>query len=328
MSAVRWCNGIAAVLHLVSLIAVFAIGFKPETIQRTTWELKQDTVSIRIQDAGPAAAAGVCDTAPPNTFSFGDTVLDVSTFPGRAAWAKLSLFWLVVGFFALSGVFQGGVELSGLLWWMKGEVSCFLKIISKTKSYAKKSPSEAPCCPWHRSIPASNDPEVWQGIYDKMFPDGVTQAAVVSEVVGLPVAHGSVGQAPSADPAVRPPGTGAVLPLPQAAALLRRRHLVWAGAKGGAVPMTPTARVDKCTVYINWLRYVEYSISATVMLVSISLVAGVNDLDVLVCMSIMCGSCMLLGMVAEYSFRMHIFLKSMPRDDDVGHTPSTRQKSS
>lgn len=60
---------------------------------------------------------------------------------------------------------------------------------------------------------------------------------------------------------------------------------------------------------INWLRYIEYSFSATVMLVAISVVAGINDLHLLVCMGAMCAACMLLGLCSEWIFRVRDYLK-------------------
>lgn len=50
---------------------------------------------------------------------------------------------------------------------------------------------------------------------------------------------------------------------------------------------------------INYLRYVEYSISASVMMVGIALVAGISDLELILCMAFLTWACMLCGCGAE-----------------------------
>lgn len=50
---------------------------------------------------------------------------------------------------------------------------------------------------------------------------------------------------------------------------------------------------------INYLRYVEYSISASVMMLGISLVSGIYDLEILLCVFTLTWACMLCGLVAE-----------------------------
>lgn len=68
--------------------------------------------------------------------------------------------------------------------------------------------------------------------------------------------------------------------------------------------MFETERQTWPTLNINWLRYIEYSASATVMLLAISLLAGINDLYLLLCIGTMCGACMWLGLCAEWMFRI------------------------
>ena len=50
----------------------------------------------------------------------------------------------------------------------------------------------------------------------------------------------------------------------------------------------------------NPLRFIEYSISASVMLVIISLINGIIDSNLLVCIAVLTCSCQLCGLVVEY----------------------------
>ena len=50
----------------------------------------------------------------------------------------------------------------------------------------------------------------------------------------------------------------------------------------------------------NPLRFVEYSISAAIMLICIALLNGVIDDDILWCIGILTGTCQICGLVAEY----------------------------
>lgn len=72
--------------------------------------------------------------------------------------------------------------------------------------------------------------------------------------------------------------------------------------------MFETEQQNWSPLNINWLRYIEYSFSATVMLLAISLLAGINDLYLLLCIGTMCGSCMLMGLCAEWMFRIAHYL--------------------
>lgn len=65
------------------------------------------------------------------------------------------------------------------------------------------------------------------------------------------------------------------------------------------------------SLYINWMRYIEYSISASVLLVAIALIAGISDADLLLCICIMCAACMLMGLVADWNYRVYIVAKEL-----------------
>ena len=53
---------------------------------------------------------------------------------------------------------------------------------------------------------------------------------------------------------------------------------------------------------INPLRYVEYSVSASLMLLCISLVSGIVDLYALIALGVLCFVTQVLGGAAEYLF--------------------------
>jgi hypothetical protein len=60
---------------------------------------------------------------------------------------------------------------------------------------------------------------------------------------------------------------------------------------------------------INWLRFVEYSASGSLVLFTIAILAGVIDINLLVCMFFLSATCMLLGIVAEMCLRIKNALK-------------------
>lgn len=60
---------------------------------------------------------------------------------------------------------------------------------------------------------------------------------------------------------------------------------------------------------INWLRFVEYSGSGSLVLFTIAILAGVTDINLLVCMFVLSATCMLLGIVAEIILRIKNALK-------------------
>ena len=59
----------------------------------------------------------------------------------------------------------------------------------------------------------------------------------------------------------------------------------------------------------NVLRFVEYTFSGSLVLVIISVVAGIVDIELLACIFLLSATCMLLGLVAEYCMRGSIVLK-------------------
>ncbi len=59
----------------------------------------------------------------------------------------------------------------------------------------------------------------------------------------------------------------------------------------------------------NWLRFVEYSASGSLVLFTIAVLAGVTDINLLVCMFFLSATCMLLGIVAEIALRIRNALK-------------------
>lgn len=50
----------------------------------------------------------------------------------------------------------------------------------------------------------------------------------------------------------------------------------------------------------NPLRFVEYSISASIMLVAIALLNGITDINLLTCIVFLTGTCQLVGLAVEY----------------------------
>ena len=54
----------------------------------------------------------------------------------------------------------------------------------------------------------------------------------------------------------------------------------------------------------NWLRFVEYSFSASIMLVAIALINGIFNQTVLVFIAVTCAACQLCGLIAEQLLTM------------------------
>lgn len=59
----------------------------------------------------------------------------------------------------------------------------------------------------------------------------------------------------------------------------------------------------------NWLRFVEYSISASIMLVIIALLNGITDLHILVSIAVLTASCQVCGALAEYIYEFNMRIK-------------------
>ena len=53
----------------------------------------------------------------------------------------------------------------------------------------------------------------------------------------------------------------------------------------------------------NVLRFIEYTFSGSLVLVTVALVAGIADVELIMCIFLLSGACMLLGLVAEYGMR-------------------------
>jgi len=64
----------------------------------------------------------------------------------------------------------------------------------------------------------------------------------------------------------------------------------------------------KRILYFNWLRFVEYSISGTDVLLIIAVVSGIVDYELLLAIGALSFSCMILGLIAEWSLRIHTVL--------------------
>ena len=54
----------------------------------------------------------------------------------------------------------------------------------------------------------------------------------------------------------------------------------------------------------NWLRFVEYAFSASIMLVAIALINGIFDQTVIVFIAVTCAACQLCGLIAEQLLNM------------------------
>ena len=59
----------------------------------------------------------------------------------------------------------------------------------------------------------------------------------------------------------------------------------------------------------NWIRFVEYSISASIMLVIIALLNGITDLHILVSIAVLTASCQVCGGLAEYIYEFNMGIK-------------------
>jgi hypothetical protein len=56
-------------------------------------------------------------------------------------------------------------------------------------------------------------------------------------------------------------------------------------------------------LHFNWWRFVEYSGSGSLVLITIALLSGIVDVELLVCIFVLAATCMLLGIVAEFALR-------------------------
>merc|ERR1711871_623944 len=67
----------------------------------------------------------------------------------------------------------------------------------------------------------------------------------------------------------------------------------------------------------NFLRFVEYSMSASVMLVAIALINGIFDQTIIVLIAVSCAACQLCGLVAERALLLHKLLKDESKDEEM-----------
>ena len=56
-------------------------------------------------------------------------------------------------------------------------------------------------------------------------------------------------------------------------------------------------------LHFNWLRFIEYFASGSLVLLTVALLAGIVDVELLVCMFFLAATCMGLGLVAEFALR-------------------------
>lgn len=59
----------------------------------------------------------------------------------------------------------------------------------------------------------------------------------------------------------------------------------------------------------NWLRFIEYSISASIMLILIALVNGIFDQSIIALIAVSCAACQLCGLVAEQIMDIQKYVK-------------------
>lgn len=74
-------------------------------------------------------------------------------------------------------------------------------------------------------------------------------------------------------------------------------------------------------LYFNWLRFVEYSFSGSIVLASIAIVSGIVDSELLLCIVFLSGACMIFGLVAEWCLRILVVLKNSDLKVDAADQP-------
>lgn len=67
-------------------------------------------------------------------------------------------------------------------------------------------------------------------------------------------------------------------------------------------------------LYFNWLRFVEYSISGSLVLLIVGMISGILDIELLACIFVLSAACMIFGLVAEWSLRIYVVLKHSEQD--------------
>lgn len=71
----------------------------------------------------------------------------------------------------------------------------------------------------------------------------------------------------------------------------------------GLIEVAPVDYKSAGKTRFNWLRFVEYSASGSLVVCTIAMVCGVSDLEVLVCIFFLCWGCMMAGLVGEICLR-------------------------
>jgi hypothetical protein len=56
-------------------------------------------------------------------------------------------------------------------------------------------------------------------------------------------------------------------------------------------------------LHFNWWRFVEYTASGSLVLVTVALLSGIVDVELILCIFVLAATCMLLGIVAEFALR-------------------------
>lgn len=75
------------------------------------------------------------------------------------------------------------------------------------------------------------------------------------------------------------------------------------------------AEAFACILHCNWLRFVEYSASGSLVLFTIAVFAGIYDGDLLILIFISAAVCMILGIVCEFCLRVHdVFVYMMQKE--------------
>jgi hypothetical protein len=87
---------------------------------------------------------------------------------------------------------------------------------------------------------------------------------------------------------------------PESRSDARHREILMNPMKIDTIERESILRQEMC---FNFIRFIEYSLSASVMIVAQALLVGIIDTHVLLCMTAMCFGCMILGIAAELNLR-------------------------
>jgi hypothetical protein len=67
----------------------------------------------------------------------------------------------------------------------------------------------------------------------------------------------------------------------------------------------------------NELRFYEYSVSGSLVLLTIAMISGINDVELLMCIYALAFACMIFGLVAEYALRGKVVLDTILRNSEL-----------